>query len=384
MNVSRKAGLYIHIPFCRSKCGYCDFYSIVDISQTAKFIKTLVTEIDLTATLIEPKESFDTIYIGGGTPSLLKTSQISEIINAISDNFKLDTDPEITIEINPGTVDLQKLKAYSDLGINRISIGIQSFHEKDLHILERIHTTADSIRAIDDCRKIGFNNINLDLIFALPNQTIDDWKATLDKTLTFLPEHLSVYNLTYEKETPFYEYLITGRFQHYDEETEIEFYNLAHQLLTDIGYEHYEISNYAQSKDFYSRHNYKYWQHVPYLGFGPSAHSFWQNTRWANTRSVTNYISKLNKNELPRSFTERLKQHQLITEYIFLALRTYQGICLIDFEKNFGINFLKLFVREIKELFDNNLAVVLDNYFKLTEKGMLICDEILLRFTIDH
>jgi len=314
----------------------------------------------------------------------LNTYQISKILNAISNNFNLDSDPEITIEVNPGTVDPKKLKEYSDLGINRISIGIQSFHDNDLRLLERIHTTEDSIRAIDYCRQIGFNNINLDLIFALPDQTNDDWKATLEKAITFLPEHLSVYNLTYEKETPFYEYLANGRFLNNDEEVEMEFYNLAHQLLTDNDYEHYEISNYARSKEFYSRHNYKYWLHVPYLGFGPSAHSFWQNTRWANTRSVTSYISKLNKNELPRSFTENLKPHQLITEHIFLALRTYRGISLIDFEKNFGINFLKKFVRETQELIDNNLAVVLNDYFKLTQKGMLISDEILLKFTIDH
>jgi oxygen-independent coproporphyrinogen-3 oxidase len=384
MNISRKSGLYIHIPFCRSKCGCCDFYSIEDTSQTNKFIEALLTEIDITASLIEQKDPFDTLYIGGGTPSLLKTYQISEIINTISNNFNLDTDTEITIEVNPGTVDPKKLKEYSDLGINRISIGIQSFHEHDLHLLERIHTTDDSIRAIDDCRQIGFNNINLDLIFALPDQTIDDWKTTLERAITFLPEHLSVYNLTYEKETPFYDYLMTGRFKRNDEELEIEFYNMAHQLLTDHGYEHYEISNYARSKDFYSRHNYKYWQHIPYLGFGPSAHSFWQNSRWANIRSVTSYISKLSENELPRSFKENLKPHQLITEYIFLALRTYQGISLIDFEKNYGINFLKIFVRETKELINNNLAVVFNDYFKLTEKGMLICDEILIKFTIDH
>jgi oxygen-independent coproporphyrinogen-3 oxidase len=164
---------------------------------------------------------------------------------------------------------------------------------------------------------------------------------------------------------------------------EIKFYNMAHQLITDSGYDHYEVSNYAQSEFYYSRHNFKYWQHVPYLGFGPSAHSFWNNYRWGNIKSVSNYVSKLRQNELPRSFKEKLKPNQLMTEHIFLALRTYQGIYLSDFEKHFGIKFLKKFVRETRELIDNKLAIIYKDYFKLTDKGMLICDEILLKFTID-
>jgi len=384
MNISRQSGLYIHIPFCMSKCGYCDFYSVENTTLTGAFMAALLTEIKLTASQIDIKNQFDTLYIGGGTPSLLDTRQISDIINTISKTYRLNTDSEITIEVNPGTVDLQQLKEFSDLGINRISIGVQSFHDKELHLLDRIHTTNDSLKTIENCRQNGFNNINLDLIFALPDQSIDDWNFTLKKALSFLPEHLSIYNLTYEKEAPFYKHLMEGHFNRHNENMEIEFYNMAHRLLQNSGYDHYEVSNYARSEKYYSRHNYKYWQHVPYLGFGPSAHSFWDNSRWANMRSVNNYILKINQNEFPRSFKEYLKPHQLLSEHIFLALRTYQGISLSNFERQFGIDFLKKFVRETVELIDNKLAIVKNGNFKLTEKGMLICDDILLKFTIDQ
>lgn len=384
MNISRKSGLYIHIPFCRSKCGYCDFYSIEDTSLTCTLIDALLTEIELTASQIKVRNQFDTLYIGGGTPSLLNTNQINDIINTISKYFNLDNDCETTIEVNPGTVDPTQLKQLSDLGINRISLGVQSFIEDELQLLDRTHTTYESINAIADCRQVGINNINLDLIFALPNQTTDNWNYTIKKALSFLPEHLSIYNLTYEKETPFYESLMEGRIHRLDEEKEIEYFSMAHSILTDSGYKHYEVSNYARSESYYSRHNYKYWQHVPYLGFGPSAHSFWENSRWANIKSVSGYISKLRQKELPRSFKEKLKTHQLISEHIFLALRTYQGVFLADFEKHFGINFLKKFIRETQELIDNKLAIIHDDYFKLTEKGMLICDEILLKFTVEQ
>jgi oxygen-independent coproporphyrinogen-3 oxidase len=383
MNISRKSGLYIHIPFCRSKCGYCDFYSIEDISLIENFINALLIEIELTASQIEVNDHFDTLYIGGGTPSLLSPDQIHDIINTISKYFYLENNCEITMEVNPGTVDQQQLKQLSGLGINRISIGVQSFIEEELQLLERIHTTDESISTITDCRQIGFNNINLDLIFALPGQTLDNWNYTLKQAVSLLPEHLSIYNLTYEKGTPFYESLLAGRLHRLEEEKEIKYFSSAHNLLTDSGYKHYEVSNYARTESYYSRHNYKYWQHVPYLGFGPSAHSFMENSRWANIGSLDGYISKLCKDELPRSFKENLKTHQLISEHIFLALRTYQGLSLVYFERLFGINFLKKFVREIQELIDNKLAVIHNDYFKLTEKGMLICDEILLNFTIE-
>ena len=381
MNISRKPGLYLHIPFCISKCGYCDFYSITDTSLTNSFIDALLDEIRLTASRFNTKERFDTIYIGGGTPSLLKANQISLILKTFSESFLIDDDCEITCEINPGTLDGYQYKELIETGINRVSIGIQSFISEELEFLERIHTVEEAESALLHSREAGFNSINLDIIFALPNQTDDTWNYTLKKALSFLPEHLSVYNLTYEKETPLYKKLQEGHVFQVDDEKEVGFYSRAHQLLTESGYIHYEISNYARTESEYSRHNYKYWQHTPYFGFGPAAHSFWENIRWENVRSVHDYIVQIKKGKLARSFEERLEKNQLMSEHIFLSLRTFRGLSLGEFELQFGINFLKKFFGEIQKLIENKLAIIEDDYFRLTEKGILICDEILLQFS---
>jgi oxygen-independent coproporphyrinogen-3 oxidase len=383
MNISRKSGLYIHIPFCLSKCGYCDFYSIVDTALINTFIDALLTEIKLSALQYHIKDRFDTVYIGGGTPSLLFPGHIRNILDTISEYFYLDKDCEITSEINPGTLDTTQLKELLDLGINRLSIGIQSFIEDELKTLERTHSVEDSINTISACRQAGFDNINLDLIFAIPNQTTFNWNYTLEKALSFLPEHMSVYNLTYEKETPFYKKMKAGQINQLDEQTEIDYFSKAHDLLSEAGYIHYEVSNYAKTDARYSRHSFKYWQHIPYLGFGPSAHSFWNHYRWANIRSVHDYITKIDNGQLPKSFEEKLTKHQLISEHIFLALRTYQGLSLAGFEKRFEKKFSEIFSNEMEKLIENKLAVIQDEYFKLTKKGMFICDEILLQFTID-
>ena len=381
MNVSRKSGLYFHIPFCQSKCGYCDFYSIVDTSLTSTFINVLCDEIKLTAEQLKTEDKFDTIYIGGGTPSLLNPDMLNSLLMTARESFCIDSDCETTLEINPGTLSSTKLKELLDLNINRMSIGVQSFVQEELRFLDRIHTVDDSINTIVHCRDIGFENINLDLIYAIPIQTSLSWNYSLEKALSYSPEHLSIYNLTYEKETPFYEKLRTGKIVSLDEEQEIELFSSAHSRLTEAGYCHYEVSNYARSESNYSRHNYKYWQHTPYLGFGPSAHSFWENSRWANDRSVIDYLAKLKKGHLPRSFLEKLTIYQLISEHILLTLRTYQGLSMTTFENRFGINFIDKFYRETQKLIENKLAIIQDDHFKLTEKGILICDEILLQFT---
>lgn len=383
MNITRLPGIYIHIPFCQAKCGYCDFYSIEDNSLTSSFIDALIQEIKLTATHLPVDTNFDTIYIGGGTPSLLPSESLYKIINVLSNYFTFDKDCEITIEVNPGTVNLPKFKQFSGLGINRVSLGIQSFIDEELQILERIHSVTDAEKAIEDSKKAGFENINLDLIFALPNQSLKNWSYTLNKSLSFNPEHLSIYNLTFEPGTPFFSKLQNGQFVHFDDECEGEFFNLAHLMLGKAQYLHYEVSNYAKSEDCVSRHNYKYWYHAPYFGFGPSAHSLWDNNRWSNVASVTEYIAQLNQNNLPRSMNEKLKNSQLIFEHIFLALRTYRGLHLYNFKNRFGIEFLSAYGAETVNLIDQQLAVIENDYFKLTEKGMLVCDEILPAFATD-
>jgi len=380
MNISYNPGLYLHIPFCQSKCGYCDFYSIEETSQIKPFLDVLIAEINLTANRIQTKALFDTIYLGGGTPSLLSIRELELILNTLANHFNFDKTCEITIEINPGTVNLSQLKEMATLGINRISIGVQSFLNHELMTMERIHTAEDAVNAIDNCRQADFQNINIDLIFALPKQTIDDWKYSLGKVISFKPEHLSVYNLTYEKGTPFFGRKMKGEFSQFSEDVETAFFKIGHQMLSEGGYIHYEVSNYAKSENYLSRHNYKYWNHTPYLGFGPSAHSYWLESRWANVRSVTKYMAAINNNELPIDFSEDLSNNELMFEHIFLALRTYRGINLIDFTKKFGVHFQNLYKSDVQILEHEKLARINNGHFQLTEKGMLICDEILPRF----
>jgi len=381
MNISSNPGLYLHIPFCQSKCGYCDFYSIEDTSVIDPFIKALIEEINLTADQIETNSLFDTIYFGGGTPSLLNIQDLELILDTLASRFKLDTTCEITIEVNPGTIHLPELKKMVALGIDRISIGVQSFLDFELLTAERIHTSVESTESIEYCREAGFKNINIDLIFALPNQSIENWNYSLKSVTSFKPEHLSVYNLSYEEGTPFYEKKVRGEFLQHSEEKEVKFFNRGHHFLIENGYSHYEISNYALSENYVSRHNYKYWTHAPYLGFGPSAHSFWRQSRWSNVRSVSKYLDYLKKGELPRDFEEELTYKDKMFEHIFLALRTYRGIWLDEFRKNFDLRFEDIYRSDIQVLQQEKLAKIDRGYFKLTEKGMLICDEILPRFS---
>jgi oxygen-independent coproporphyrinogen-3 oxidase len=381
MNISPKPGIYLHIPFCQSKCGYCDFYSIVDDSLINPFLNGLLEEIDRTSSSLGTRKTFDTIYFGGGTPSLLSIKAVSKILNALSTCFHLDENCEITLEANPGTIYLSKLKELSAIGINRLSIGVQSFIDEELRSLQRIHSAKQAVDAIETTRNAGINNINVDLIFTIPNQSLKKWYYSLNQALIFHPEHISVYNLTYEPETIFYKKFKNGQINPANQDEEIEYFNTTHMHLKKSGYLHYEVSNYAKSESFVSRHNYKYWDHTPYLGFGPSAHSFWENKRWANVRSLTEYMVCLRNHNLPQVDEELLDVDQLIFENIFLALRTYRGLRLAEFETRFGFNFINHYLSPIQKLIDKKLAIIQNDHFKLTEKGMLICDEILPQFS---
>ena len=353
MNISKHPGLYIHIPFCQSKCGYCDFYSVVNScssdsetrggrfnnssknNQISQFVEALKTEISLIANDLNKIQPFDTIYFGGGTPSILKTDQIQCILEHLYHCFKFTDNCEVTIEVNPGTVNAKILEKYRQIGINRISIGVQSFVDTELKYLERIHTSDQAIISIESVRTAGFDNINIDLIFAIPGQTLSDWQHSLEKLQLFQPEHIAIYNLSYEKGTPFYERIENGQIRPMDEVSEEKYFNQAHKMLKKSGYIHYEISNYAKTDTLLSRHNYKYWDHTSYLGFGPSAHSFWANQRWENIRSLTAYTKRLREGKRPKIESEILSNEQLIFEYIFLSLRTYRGLHLPEFFKRF-------------------------------------------------
>lgn len=373
-------GIYIHIPYCKSKCGYCDFFSITDQSDKNDFLKYLLTEIKLYSVLYQTDQSFDTIYIGGGTPSLLSIENLQSIIESLNQSFSISDNVEVTMEVNPGTVDLEKLKCFKTIGINRLSIGIQSFNNNDLQRLERIHTAGEAINCFNMSRESGFENINIDLIYALPEQNIQQWEENLFNAVQLSPEHISAYNLTFEKDTKFSLLRKTGHLHSHRESTEKEFFNITHDYLEKEGYVHYEISNFAKSDDHISRHNIKYWQHIPYFGFGPSAHSFWNNMRWGNVCSMKDYISSLKEENRPILFEETLSVKEKMFEYIFLSLRTYNGIDLKDFEQQFIVNFTKKYEHIITPLLNKNFAILTKDFFKLTKNGMIICDEILPSF----
>ena len=380
MNISPKSGLYFHIPFCKNKCGYCDFYSVTELKNTGEFLNSLIHEIELTAQKQKINLEFDTIYFGGGTPSILSAVELEKILNTVYNYFSISENVEITLETNPGTVDRLKLISFSKLGINRLSIGVQSFINHELLFLERIHSAEEAERCFYLARECGFTNIGIDLIYALASQKREDLLFSLNKCTNLYPEHISAYNLIFEEGTPFFDLLHMGKIKKQNQKTEASFFNLTDKVLTNAGYKHYEISNYAISDNYISRHNYKYWDHIPYISFGPSAHSFYGNKRWANFRSLSQYIKYLQNGKLPIEFIETLKTKELMFEHIYLKLRTAAGVNLQLFKKQFKKDFLLYFKNTISGLFEKKLAKTINGYFLLTRKGMLLCDEILPEF----
>ena len=373
-------GIYIHIPFCHSKCGYCDFYSITDLKSVSSFIKAIVQEIKLSSVHLNTSGIFDTIYFGGGTPSLLSKNQLQIILKSLDTYFSLSKDINITLEANPGTLNIQQLKDIQALGLNRLSIGFQSFIDKELKLLNRIHTAADNFETFNISRSAGFEDISIDLIFALPNQTLDDWNYSLDKAIGLKPEHISVYNLTYEKGTPFFNLKQAGHLVPKNEDDELLFYTTAIDKLQQNGYIQYEVSNFALDLKLVSKHNIKYWNHTDYLGFGPSAHSFWQDKRCVNNASVNSYIKNLNDGKYPDRSEENIDEKTKEFEKIFLSLRTAAGLNITEFDNKFKCSFMNKYKDEVNELLKGGFARLSSNTIQLTSEGLYICDEIISNF----
>ncbi|CAN2039051.1 Heme chaperone HemW [Candidatus Magnetomoraceae bacterium gMMP-15] len=369
----KSAGLYIHIPFCIQKCLYCDFYSVTNQNMIESFIEALKNEISLIKNL---PLLFDTIYFGGGTPSLLSSTQISDLIEKIYNSFNIASHPEITIEANPGTLCLENLKAYCQTGINRINIGVQSFNDRYLQFLGRIHTKNDACKAIEQARKAGFENIGLDLISGLPKQSIEAWQDDLKTAINMNPEHLSCYTLTYEPGTSLTQKLKNKEFQPLNDENLGNMMLFTRKFLKEHGYKCYEISNFARSFDLRSRHNQKYWSGAAYLGLGPSAHSFqeFNNVRYWNYSSLKKYIKTINKGNLPTASSEQLTWQQQMIEFIYLGLRRAEGINIKIFEKRFKVFFDKIFQEVLEKLIKKGLIEIKEKHCILTEQGMLLLD----------
>jgi putative oxygen-independent coproporphyrinogen III oxidase len=317
-----KAGLYLHVPFCRSKCPYCDFYSLANGSLMQDWLDGILSE------LLHYRERFgpfDTIYLGGGTPSLLLESQLGVLMDALFHHFHMDTRSEITIETNPRDLTGSKVESLKKMAFNRVNVGVQSFKERELSFLGRRHGPDDGVEALSRLRTAGFDNVGVDLIYGLPGQRMESWLETLEQALFFRPEHISCYQLTIEKGTPFWRMKEKGNPMSMGEKKEREFFVGTSDFLRNRGYVHYEVSNFARSPQHVCRHNEKYWQHIPYLGLGPSAHSFLDGRRWWNVRSVRNYCRVLKNGGSPVEGQENLTREQMNLESVALGLRTWKG-----------------------------------------------------------
>jgi oxygen-independent coproporphyrinogen-3 oxidase len=374
-NSEKIPGLYIHIPFCLSKCHYCDFYSVPSVSAVPDFLHALLREMEMYRNRFQ---SFDTVYIGGGTPSLLSPRELEDILVSVRENFHLISNPEMTIETNPADLNQSFLDSIRGSGINRINIGVQSFDEKVLGLLGRRHSVKQAFSAVEASRKAGFDNMGLDLIYGVPGQDIDSWLNTLKQALFLSPEHISCYQLTLEPKTPLGRRHQAGELIVPGEELQYQFFMKTSEFLQDAGYIHYEVSNFARKEEHASRHNQKYWDHSPYLGLGPSAHSFLWNQRWWNHRSIDRYLASVNAGNLPVEETETLTLEQLQLEALYLGLRTKKGVSLQSFTNQYQCDLLAEKKKILARLEEEGFISIDDGCLHLTQTGLAIADSLSL------
>lgn len=372
----KTAGIYIHIPFCFTKCGYCNFYSITSLSSLPDFLRALQKEMEMYHHQFD--QPFDTLYIGGGTPSILSLQQLEDILTGVRKNFRLLPNSEITLEANPGDLKKSFIESLAGLGINRLNIGIQSFDQRVLDFLGRRHSSEQAIAAIEISRKAGFDNIGLDLIYGVPGQEIKCWQDTLTRAVSFFPEHISCYQLTIEAETPLGKSYKNSDFALPGEELQYDFFMKTSQWLENAGYIHYEVSNFARETSFASRHNQKYWNHTPYLGLGPAAHSFIANQRWWNHKSLDHYITDIKAGKMPITEREILTEEQLRLEALYLGLRTKKGIHLKDFAEQYHCNLVSEKREILDRLREEGFISIQDGYLRPTLAGLAVADRLAL------
>ena len=368
----KKAGLYIHIPFCKVKCVYCDFYSITKKEdQIPLFTECLLKEIN-TYKHYARKWEFDTIFFGGGTPSLLPAKYLEQILQKLHDTFDTSNVQEITLEANPGEAPLQHLKDIRGLGVNRLSMGFQSFDDKILKVLGRLHQSKDCFKTFNNARKAGFDNISADMIFNIPELSTQKWNSDLTRLIELDPEHISAYSLTVEPSTKLFNLVKRKELLMPIESIDIEQFLLTNKILSEHGYLHYEISNYAKINRE-SKHNLHYWNLSPYLSFGPSAHPYDLEKRWWNVRSLEKYIESISNNKLPVENNEKLSRNDHYNEIILNGLRLKNGINLSSLNKYSDLVNLD-YLNTIHKKWD--CLYVSDNNIKLIDNGFLFVDEI--------
>ena len=361
-------GVYIHIPFCAAKCRYCDFNShISDYSERRLYVSALCDEI---RNFKNDDMQVDTIYFGGGTPTVLEPSQLVQILNAVYDTFDVDKTCEITTECNPATIDKNGLEMLRSSGFNRISIGMQSANDDELKFLGRIHSFAECEKCVKDAREAGFENLSVDLMFGLPHQTVETWKTTLRKAVALSPNHISCYGLKIEEGTPFYSMNLDV-----DEELSRDMYDICDEFLYKNGYGMYEISNFAKSGGE-SRHNIKYWKCNDYIGFGAGAYSCVNGVRFSNVRDTNDYINR----EVKVIETAEQSEFDKISEYIFLGLRMVDGIDISEFNDRFGKSVYEVFGEQIQKNINRGTMIIRNDRLIIPKKYLYVSNAILVDF----
>jgi oxygen-independent coproporphyrinogen-3 oxidase len=376
--------LYIHIPYCRQKCPYCSFFSQEHTGNDLnRYAELLQQEMHLASEDTPSQHRLDSVYFGGGTPSLLDPKQIADLLDQAEKLFGLAETAELTLEANPGTIEFQRLAGFRQAGITRLSLGIQSFDDRMLKTLGRIHTVQQAREAFSAARRAGFDNIGIDLIHALPGQTSAMWLAELRQALQLAPEHLSIYGLTIEEGTPFAAQFDSDSPLLPDEDLAAEMFEMADDLLEAHGYEHYEIANYARA-GFRSRHNSGYWKRDGYLGLGAGAHSFLRNTgygtRFSNAADLDEYSAALHNDVLPRRDFMQLSRADAMAEHLFLGLRMAEGVLFSTFEQEFGAGLNDFFGQEVATLLGQGLLTENSGSIRLTRRGMLLSNQVFQKF----
>ncbi len=368
------SGIYIHIPFCKQACHYCNFYFTTSKGNKDKLLDAIVLEIE-SAIHFLPARHFKTIYFGGGTPSFIELSDIAKIMKAIQSHYSLENLQEVTLEANPDDITMEKLLGWRELGINRLSIGVQSFEDRELSLMNRSHQAAQAEQSILMAQDAGFDNISIDFIYGLPASTQESWTKNLEKAIQLGIKHLSCYSLTVKEKTKLMKLVHGGDIQMIDESLNIEQYQWMIEFLESKGYEQYEISNFA-AEGAYSVHNTNYWGEVPYLGIGPSAHSFDGKRRRWNIANNKQYIEGVNQ-KMPYFEEEWLTEENKYNEYILTRLRTKWGISPMEIKKRFGVDISEIFESESKM---GNVELNEHNHIVLSQQGKLIADNVSLAF----
>lgn len=373
------AGIYIHIPFCKQRCSYCDFYTRVAPLQVQKTVNTIAQEAVSRKAYLQ-NEVINTIYFGGGTPSLLNASQFRQIFDAVFANYQVNEKAEITFEANPDDLTPTFFEEIRKLPFNRISMGIQSFDNEQLKAVNRRHTGIEAIEAYENARNAGFKNISVDLIYGLPGQSLQSWKHQLDTALALNPEHISIYGLTYEEGTPLFKQRELRRIQSVSDDEMIDMHVHTLAATVNAGYEAYEISNFARP-GFRSQHNSAYWKMTPYLGLGPSAHSFNGDTRSWNVESIKDYVNAIDEGDVYIE-TEVLSTLNKYNEYVMVALRTSEGVNTAYLEQHFDADIVNHFYSKVQTFETDKVLINTNGFVRLTTDGILISNLIIESFII--